>query len=121
VGGVLLDLRAPAAVRDAAEAMLARVRQLMPNARIEGFTVQPMVDRPDAFELIVGSNEDPHCRRNHRRYRAALPPLNMHLAHDAIRRTRLFSLLQGFRGRPAAAIDDIALTLIKVSQSTSRK
>jgi acetyltransferase len=70
VGGVLLDLRAPAAVRDAAEAMLARVRQLMPNARIEGFTVQPMVDRPDAFELIVGSNEDPHCRRNHRRYRA---------------------------------------------------
>jgi hypothetical protein len=27
-------------------------------------------------------------------------------------RTRLFGLLQGFRGRPAAAIDDIAHTLI---------
>jgi acetyltransferase len=128
VGGVVLDLRAPAAVRDAAEAMLARVRQIVPNARIDGFTVQPMVDRPDAFELIVGSNEDPQfgpvilfgqggpAAEIVGDTVLALPPLNMHLAHDAIRRTRLFGLLQGFRGRPPAAIDDIALTLIKVSQ-----
>ena len=128
VGGVVLDLRAPSAVRDAAEAMLERVRQQVPDARIDGFTVQPMVDRPDSFELIVGVNEDPQFGPvilfGHGGTAAeiigdtalALPPLNMHLAREAMERTRLFGLLQGFRGRPAAAIDDIALTLIKVSQ-----
>jgi acetyltransferase len=128
VGGVVLDLRAPSAVRDAAEAMLERVRQRVPDARIDGFTVQPMVDRPDSFELIVGVNEDPQFGPvilfGHGGTAAeiigdtalALPPLNMHLARESMERTRLFGLLQGFRGRPAAAIDDIALTLIKVSQ-----
>jgi acetyltransferase len=87
-----------------------------------------MVERPDAFELIVGANEDPQFGPvilfGHGGTAAeiigdtalALPPLNMHLAREAMARTRLFGLLQGFRGRPAAAIDDIALTLIKVSQ-----
>jgi acetyltransferase len=46
----------------------------------------------------------------------ALPPLNMMLAHDAMARTRVYSLLQGFRGRPPAALDDVARTLIKISQ-----
>lgn len=128
VGGVVLDLRAPAAVREAAEAMQARVRRVRPAARIEGFTVQPMVERPDAFELLVGIAEDqdfgPVVLFGHGGTAAeiiadravALPPLNMHLARDAMTRTRVFKLLQGFRGRPAAAIDDIALTLIKVAQ-----
>jgi acetyltransferase len=128
VGGVVLDLRAPSAVRDAAKAMLERVRQRVPDARIDGFTVQPMVERPDAFELIVGASEDPQFGPvilfGHGGTAAeitgdtalALPPLNMHLAREVMARTRLFGLLQGFRGRPAAAIDDIALTLIKVSQ-----
>ena len=128
VGGVVLDLRAPSAVRDAAEAMLERVRQRVPNAHIDGFTVQPMVERPDALELIVGASEDsqfgPVILFGHGGTAAeiigdtalALPPLNMHLAREVIERTRVFGLLEGFRGRPAAAIDDIALTLIKVSQ-----
>lgn len=128
VGGVVLDLPSPSAVRDAAEAMLERVRQRAPQARTQGFVVQPMVKRPDAFELIVGVNEDPQFGPvilfGHGGTAAeiigdkalALPPLNMHLAREAMSRTRLFGLLQGFRGRPAAAIDEIALTLIKVSQ-----
>ncbi|MCU0894778.1 MAG: acetate--CoA ligase family protein, partial [Rhodospirillales bacterium] len=46
----------------------------------------------------------------------ALPPLNMHLAREAIARTSVYKLLLGFRGRPRAALDDVALTLIKISQ-----
>ena len=87
-----------------------------------------MVERPGALELIVGASEDPQFGPvilfGHGGTAAeiigdtalALPPLNMHLAREVIERTRVFGLLQGFRGRPAAAIDDIALTLIKVSQ-----
>ena len=128
LGGVALDLGTPTAVRDAADAMLERVRTTMPEARIDGFTVQSMVERPGAFELICGVIEDsqfgPVILFGHGGTAAeiiedtalALPPLNMHLAHQTIARTRVHALLQGFRGRPPIALDDVALTLIKISQ-----
>jgi acetyltransferase len=46
----------------------------------------------------------------------ALPPLNLHLAHELMRGTRIFRLLQGYRDRPPAAQGAIALTLVKVAQ-----
>ena len=54
-----LDLRDDAAVRMAAERdARARARAPSPQARIDGFTVQPMVRRPHAHELIVGASID---------------------------------------------------------------
>ena len=128
VGGVVLDLRAPGTVRDAAEAMLERVRGHRPDARVDGFTIQPMVERPDAFELIVGATEDPQfgpvilfgqggtAAEIIDDMALALPPLNMHLAQEMMGRTRVFGLLQGYRGRSPVAIGEVALTLIKVAQ-----
>jgi len=46
----------------------------------------------------------------------ALPPLNMNLAKDLINRTRISRLLAGYRNRPAVEMDQLRLTLIKVSQ-----
>ena len=40
----------------------------------------------------------------------------MHLAREVIARTRIHRLLKGYRDHPEAALDDVALTLIKVSQ-----
>lgn len=128
VGGVALDLHAPAAVQQAAEAMLDRVRKACPKARIDGFTVQPMVQRPGAIELIVGVAQDPQFGpvilfgsggievEVVSDTALALPPLNLHLANEVMRRTRVYRLLKGYRGRPPAALDEIALTLVKVSQ-----
>ena len=128
VGGVVLDLRSPAAVREAAEAMVERLRNTQPDARIDGFTVEPMVERPDALELIIGVTEDPQFGPvilfGHGGTAVeiladttlALPPLNMNLAHEAMMRTRVYQLLQGFRGHAPAALNEVALTLIKVSQ-----
>ena len=45
-----------------------------------------------------------------------LPPLNLPLAREMIGRTRVAELLEGYRDRPAAAIDEVALTLVKLSQ-----
>src|SRR5690606_12258505 len=41
---------------------------------------------------------------------------NLALAHVMMRETRVYKLLQGYRDRPPAALDAIALTLIKLSQ-----
>jgi acetyltransferase len=112
----------------AAQAMLERVRIACPDARIEGFTVQQMAVRAGAHELIIGMTTDslfgPVLLFGQGGVSVevvadqalALPPLNRNLAHELISRTRIYRLLRGYRDRPAAAIDDIAMTLIKISQ-----
>ena len=128
VGGVVLNLEGPRAVEAAAAAMLDHVARARPEARIDGLTVEPMVRRPGAYELIVGMSEDaqfgPTILFGHGGTAVevvadkalALPPLNMRLAHEAMSRTRVYRLLQGYRGLAAVNLDAIALTLIKISQ-----
>jgi acetyltransferase len=128
VGGVALDLADALQVRAAVEAMRARLAETAPRARIAGFAVQPMIRRPHAHELIIGASEDPQFGLvilfGHGGTAVeiiadralALPPLNMSLAHGLIAQTRVSRLLRGYRDRPPADLDAIALTLIKVAQ-----
>ena len=127
LGGVALNL-SPDQVWAEADAMLERIRSAKPEARIEGFTVQEMAHRPDAHELIVGMVDDalfgPVILFGEggtgvevvADKALALPPLNLNLARETMARTRIHRLLQGYRNRPAADMDAIALALIKVSQ-----
>ena len=128
VGGVRLNLREPAAVRAAAEEMLVNVGLVEPNAAIDGFTVQRMARIGDAYELIVGIADDSvfgpvllfgaggTAVEVLQDKAIGLPPLNMVLARDMIGRTRVCRQLQGYRNRPAADFDEIALTLTKLSR-----
>ena len=45
-----------------------------------------------------------------------LPPLNLNLAHRLITESRVDPLLRGYGDRPAANLDEIAETLVKLSQ-----
>jgi acetyltransferase len=46
----------------------------------------------------------------------ALPPLDTELARDLMQQTRIYSLLKGYRDRPAADLDAIADALVRLSQ-----
>jgi acetyltransferase len=128
VGGVRLNLHDEDAVRHAALQMLERVHTLRPEARIRGFTVQAMVKRPLAQELIVGASVDPvfgpvllfgqgGIAVEVLADRAiALPPLNRALASELVSRTRVAKLLAGYRDRPPAHLDAIHDVLVAVSQ-----
>ncbi len=128
VGGVLLQLENAAVVRAAGEGLLARVRRLQPEARITGLTVQTMIERGEAHELILGAKVDRQfgpvilfgaggtAVEVVRDRAVALPPLNLNLARQLMADTRIHALLQGYRERPAAAIDEIALALVRLSQ-----
>jgi len=59
VGGVRLDLHGASATRLAAEDMLARFAAARPDAVIDSFTVQQMVKRQHAQELLLGAVIDP--------------------------------------------------------------
>ena len=128
VGGVVLDLASPDDVRAAAIAMLRRVEEAVPNGRVTGFIVQEMVRRPHAHEVILGMAVDrqfgPFLLFGHggtgveviADRALALPPLNMSLAHELMARTRIHRLLVGYRNRPAADLDAVAGTLVRLSQ-----
>jgi len=128
VGGVDLFLSNADAVRTAAEDMLKIIGKLMPDATIQGFTVQRMASRPGAHEVIIGVSPDPVFGpvilfghggtavevigdRS-----VALPPLNMILARDLISRTRISKLLAGYRDQPPVDMDALCETLIHISQ-----
>ncbi len=128
VGGVRLFLDSPQSVKAAAYSILADVPKKQPGARIEGFTVQPMADRPGAFELILGVATDPifgpvilfghggTAVEVIGDRAVALPPLNMTLARDLIARTRVSRLLAGYRDRPPVDFDALSMALMRISK-----
>lgn len=127
VGGVALDLHA-GDIAQACKDMLARVQAAAPTARMAGFVLQEMIDRPQAHELILGLTVDAlfgpvllfgrggTAVEVVNDKALALAPINLMLAQDLISRTRVFRELKGYRGRPAADLNAIALTLVKLSQ-----
>jgi acetyltransferase len=129
VGGVLLGLHGDDDVRRGAQAMLERVRAARPDARIDGFTVQAMVRRAGAVELIVGASIDsvfgPVVLFGHGGTAVeviadrsiALPPLNRPLARELVSRTRVARLLEAYRDHPATRVDAVYDTLIALSQT----
>jgi acetyltransferase len=128
LGGVLLNVTGENAVRAAASAMQDRIAKLAPSARLDGFLVQEMVQRPHALELIVGMAIDrtfgPFLLFGQGGTAVeviddkalGLPPLNIKLAREMIARTKVARLLKGYRDHPPAALDAIALTLVYLSQ-----
>jgi len=128
VGGVQLGLADAMALRAAAAAMRARVQAAAPSARIDGYTVQPLVLRPLAQELIVGASVDAMfgpivlfgqggtavevlADRS-----IALPPLNGVLAREMIARTRVSKLLAGYRDHPPVRVDAVCDALVAIGQ-----
>ena len=53
VGGGIAE-----AAERAAREMFTRIKKALPAARLEGFTLQPMIRRRNARELILGVSED---------------------------------------------------------------
>ena len=128
VGGVVLNLTSPDAVRKATADILARARSLRPDARISGVMVQAMVVRAKARELILGLADDPTFGTvvvfgrggtaveiiNDKAL--ALPPLDLQLARSLIERTRVSRLLRAYRDVPAVKHDAVAMVLVKLAQ-----
>jgi acetyltransferase len=128
VGGVVLNLVGPTEVAAAADRMISRISEALPHAHLEGFIVQEMVTRPGSYELIAGITTDPTFGPvilfGHggtavevvRDKSLELPPLDTALAKRQIERTRIASLLAGYRDRPPVHLEELAEVLIKLGQ-----
>jgi len=123
VGGVELDLRDETAVRAAYSRVEAAVGRTLGPGHFDGVTVQPMV-KSGGIELILGSSVDPQFGpvllfgaggsfvEVFRDRALALPPLTSTLARRMMEQTKVWSALQGVRGR--APVDLAALEQLLV-------
>jgi acetyltransferase len=127
VGGVQLNLRTAAAVRRAWRAIQAAVTKKAGKEHFLGVTVQPMI-KSDGYEVIIGSSIDAQFGpvllfgaggqlvEVFKDRALGLPPLNATLARRMMERTRIFTALQGVRGRAAADIPALEQLLVRFSQ-----
>jgi len=127
VGGVMLNLENDDMVKNAYEKIMTTVAGERPEAKLQGVTVQSMIDAKDAVELITGVKYDPvfgtvmmvgmggisaellkdRC--------LGFPPLNERLARKMLESLKIWPLLNGYRGRPAANVEKLIETMIRLS------
>jgi len=127
VGGVQLNLKDEAAVRGGYQQISASVTNKAGVEHFLGVTVQPMVGL-DGYELILGSSVDAQFGpvilfgsggrlvEVYRDRALALPPLNTTLAQRMMEHTRIFTALNGVRGRKAVNLDELEKLLARFSQ-----
>ena len=127
VGGVVLDLQCEEALRQAYKEMIKTVKQKVPNAEIQGVTIQKMIKNKGS-ELIIGSKKDPIFgsvilfglggvyAELFKDKSISFPPLNQVLAQRLIEKTKAYELIKGFRGLPPVNVKKIEEILINFSQ-----
>jgi acetyltransferase len=127
VGGVVLALADPAAAVAAARGVVRRLAREHPEVCLRGFTVESMIERPHARELIVGLNEDAtfgpvlmvgaggKAVELLGDRALELPPLTDDLARGMIARTAIAKRLRGYRDEPAVDIEAVVAVLNALS------
>ncbi|CAN5880460.1 GNAT family N-acetyltransferase [soil metagenome] len=128
VNGVALNILSGASARDTYGEMMQAVARLLPNARINGVTVQKMVKARRGREVSVGVvTDDPFgpvivfgaggVMIELLDDRAMeLPPLNQFLARRLIERARVAETLGEWRGASAVDTNALEQVLLRVSE-----
>ncbi len=127
VGGVKLNLADETAVRQAFRDIETSVSQKVGREHFAGVSVQPMIST-EGYELILGSSIDSQfgpvllfgaggqlVEVFHDRA-LALPPLNTTLARRLIEQTKIFTALEGVRGRKPVNLAGLENLLVKFSR-----
>ena len=127
-GGVRLGISNAQAVRSAYIDLLNSVQKNRPEAQIDGATIEPMLQRPNGRELLVGLVTDPvfgpvitfgaggTAVEVMGDRAVTLPPLNHRLVQDLIGQTRVSRLLGAFRHMPVADMEALEQVLLRVSE-----
>ncbi|MGI0480296.1 GNAT family N-acetyltransferase [Geminocystis sp. CENA526] len=123
VGGVRLNLQDE---NDIKEAFLA-IQKGVSESDFLGVTIQPMI-KLDGYELILGSSIDPQFGpvllfgtggqlvEVYKDQALGLPPLNSTLARRLMEQTKIYTALQGVRGRKAVDLAQLEQILVLFSQ-----
>ncbi len=125
-GGVALGIKSDEQLRDEYLKMMDRVHAYCPEWAIKGVTVQKMVENID-YEVILGAKKDTDLGsvilfgmggtgvQIFQDFSIGLPPLNQVLARKLMEETKVYRLLQGYRGKPPADIGRLEQIILSFS------
>ncbi|WP_017304505.1 bifunctional acetate--CoA ligase family protein/GNAT family N-acetyltransferase [Spirulina subsalsa] len=129
VGGVRLLLQDAESVENAYHAMEHSVAQKVGAEHFQGVTVQPMLKMSSGdYELIIGSSMDVQFGpvllfgtggslvEVFKDRALGIPPLNTTLARRMMEQTKIYTALQGVRGRKAVDLNALEQLLVRFSQ-----
>lgn len=128
VGGVRINILNAPDVRATFKVLVEEAQAAMPEAEINGVTVEPMAGSSIARELMVGVKRDPvfgpvigfgaggTIAEILRDSAVALPPLNRLLAQRLIEKTRVSQLLGKFRHMPEVNREAVEDVLLRISE-----
>ncbi len=128
-GGVRLNLNSLAQVRDTYTAILDEVKKNRPDAIIHGIAIEPMIQKANGRELVVGMTRDQifgptiifgpggtGVEASGSERAVALPPLNRFLVADMLASTRVSARLGEFRNMPPVNMEALEAVLLRVSE-----
>jgi len=127
IGGVALNIRNDEMLRATYRNMLETVKANRPDAKIDGITVQIMVDTEHGVEMILGIKKDKLFgtvmlvgmggtkAELFQDKRLEFPPLNEQLARQMLESLKVYPLLKGYRGSKPKNIDKLIEVLIRLS------
>jgi acetyltransferase len=126
VGGVIMGIDSNTAMKEAYAKLMQKVKKNAPTAAITGVAVEKMVADVD-YELILGARKDKDfgsvilfgmggtMAEFIKDFSIGLPPLNQTLAKMLMQDTKVYKMLQGFRGRPPADCEGLEEILVNFS------
>jgi acetyltransferase len=127
VGGVILNIEDFEILSASYKRMLTSVKEKMPEAKINGVTLQQMVKVKDSVELILGIKRDDTFgtvimvgmggtgAELFKDRVIGFPPLNESLAYQMLESLKIFPLLKGYRGSKPVNMEILIETLIRLS------
>ncbi len=127
IGGVKLNLKNSEDVSSAFDAIKTSVIQYVGEQHFQGVSVQKMIYH-EGYELIFGCSADPQFGpvllfgmggqlvEVFRDRALALPPLNTNLAHQLMKKTKIYQALLGVRGKKRVDIERLEEVLVNFSR-----
>ena len=126
VGGVILNIPSREALENEFAALMKRIKERLPKAAITGVAIEEMLQEID-YELILGAKKDKDfgsvilfgmggiTTEFVKDFSVGLPPLNQTLARMLMEETKVYKMLQGFRGKAPANLQELEEILVGFS------
>ena len=129
IGGVKLNINSKVEAEQAYHEIMTGAKKGAPKAKIDGIFIEAMTKK--RYELLIGCKKDEVfgpaivfgmggvAVEVFRDTAVGLPPLNMSLALKMIQETKIYKLLEGYRGMPGVDIEAIQFLLYKFAYLVS--
>lgn len=126
VGGVVVGIDSDEKLRIEYDRLNNRLKEDVPDARIDGLSIQKNIEQID-YEIMLGAKKDKYFgsiilfamggigTEIFGDFSIGLPPLNQTLAMRLMEETKVYKMIQGYRGKSPADIKQLEQIIVSFS------